>query len=279
MNTEPQSEGGQHNSSSLPDGSQVEPQPMINHGFSSAGEHPATINHESSGINEVQPATAEPARQPELQPDPALHQAAPDAQHTQVHNHPEASPQADWASSIGAPVQAVSTIDMTPTIGADSTSPSGRWQTFWFALSVVTLGWLLVATNTVTSTGTLEKLLLGFKPHASDKLFGARLDIILANSLLGLFLICLPIFIIATIKVDQYKVNHPNMQTSSMKVIAYVFMVLTALSIITNLAVVIFELMNYTFNVVSGISLAVGIIFSGLYFAWLYLTVAEDRKR
>ncbi len=155
--------------------------------------------------------------------------------------------------------------------------PSGRWQTFWYAISVLTLGIMFIATSTVTSNGTLQKLLLGLQTNPDDILFGERLSIILGNSLLSAFVVCLPLFLIATIKVDSYKSSHPDVPTQAMKKISYIFMVLTILALIGQIGSAIFEALNYSFSAINVVPVLVDIVFACIYFFWLYTTVAEDR--
>lgn len=155
--------------------------------------------------------------------------------------------------------------------------PSGRWQTFWYAISVLTLGIMFICTSTVTSNGTLQKLLLGLQANPDDILFGERLSIILGNSLLSAFVVCLPLFLIATIKVDSYKSSHPDVPTQAMKKISYIFMVLTILALIGQIGSAIFEALNYSFSAINVVPVIVDIAFACIYFFWLYTTVAEDR--
>lgn len=156
--------------------------------------------------------------------------------------------------------------------------PSGRWQTFWYALSVLSLGLLFIATSTVTSQGTLEKLLVGLKPNPSEAVFGTPWNIILGYSMLSIFVVCLPLFIVSTVVVDRYRSVHPDMRTVGMKKLSYVFMVLASLLIVFQIATAIFALLYHTFDTINAISIAVNIAFMAGYFAWLFTLVAEDRS-
>lgn len=161
---------------------------------------------------------------------------------------------------------------------AISRPASGRWQMFWYAISVLTLGLLFIAASVVTSGGTLEKLLIGLKPNADEVLFGTRANITTANTLLGIFIVSLPLFIYSTLKVDRFRADHPNMSTIGLKKISYFFMVLAVITLVGQIASAIFQALNYTFTVLNIVPLLVDIGFVMAYFFWLYTTVSEDRK-
>ena len=182
------------------------------------------------------------------------------------------SPVASDTTSVSTPAYVDPMIEPVGTQQA-----SGRWQVFWYALSVLSLGALFIAVSIVTNAGTLEKLLYGLKPNPDEVLFGARASIVIANSLLGSFLVNLPVFIYATIKVDRFKSAHSAMPTAQLKRISYIFMVLAVLTLTAQLGSAIFQALNYTFSVVNIVPLIVDVVLVMTYFFWLYTSVAEDR--
>lgn len=271
----PQASGGQHQSHDIPSGGN----PPDTHGVHDGPHSRAEVgsSHSEPGRASLEPTEAfrQELRQNQPAPKPVAHE-------TQSHllTPADSLPKQPTDSGLqlgqkigpnGQPIaEVVDPSDVPP-------PPSGRWQTFWYALSVLSLGILFTSTSVVTSSGTLQKLLLGLQNNPEDVLFGARLDIILANSLLGAFIVCLPLFILSTIKVDRYRQSHVDMPTTSLKKISYIFMVLSVLVMIGQISTAIFQALNYTFSTINIVPVFVDICFVAIYFFWLYTSVAEDR--
>lgn len=275
VNSHPPEPGAGQSNSSNPAG--VSPSAYRQPGHSAPTNVPLTGNTRTtvqppenlkSELADKMAETTRPVQKPAVAYVPEAFQESPKAE-----TPAPSTPQAPTVSTA-----ALSTPVMANGSTAIAVRPSGRWQTFWYALSVLSLGLLFIATSTVTSQGTLEKLLIGLKPNPSEALFGTPWNIILGYTMLSLFVVCLPLFIVSTIVVDRYRTNHPDMRTASMKKLSYAFMVLASLLIVFQIATAVFAVLYNVFDTINAISIGVNIAFMLGYFAWLFTLVAEDRS-